>query len=851
MNDKTSTNARAIKRLGAWLVPMAAGVSALMAFRLPAEDNPIRVIAEKLSAYYAATLPEKAYLHLDRPAYGTGETIWLSAYVVDALRHRPDTLSKVLHVDLLSPQRRVVVRRTLRLVGGRAAGDIELNDSLVAGTYLLRAYTSWMLNAGPNYVYERRLQVWPASPDQTDGQGADATPGAKTAPKAAASPASKVDVQFFPEGGSLVAGLPATVGIKAQASTGRGAAVSGQVLDEQGKPVVAAFTAQHAGMGRFSFTPAAGQHYRARVKLPGGTSADYPLPAVQPTGYSLHVTDVGDSYTVEARYKGVAGAPVPGPVMLLTEVRGFLVGLIPRPITDDGASVTWKVTKNRYPSGILHLTLFDAQSNVQAERLAFVLNGPPALHVVLTPDRAAYAPHDPVHVKVQVQDAAGQPVATHLSVAVAEAGAASLDPEGGNVATNLLLTSDLAGYVENPGYYFQNTTPETTQALDNLLLTQGWRRYVWKQVLGPTRPVLPYAAEQGITLAGQVTGMGQNGIANSQLTFIQSKPVRSVLTATTDADGRFRFTGFPGRDTAVVTLQARRQTGGTNVMIRPDLGPPTFGSPLPPLPPLATASPAVADYLRRSRQQQVQERQNRPEGDIRNVQLANVAVTGKKELVARDDSRRLYGAVANTVVDFANDLSAQSGLSIFQVLQGRVAGLSITGSPPNMSVQIRGAGTPLFILDGMRVDADAINTISANQVESVEVFKGPEAAIFGNGANGGVIAVYTKRGDKNYKGPDKGPSPGILVVKLPGFYQAKEFYQPRYGAPVLNAPASDARRLTLYWDPEFSTDIKGQGEFLFYTADGGGNFQITTEGVSLAGDPSQGKATIYVAPKTK
>jgi hypothetical protein len=852
MKDKKFANSRPIKRLGAWLVPVAGALS-LMAFRLPADDNPIRVIAEKLSAYYAATLPEKAYLHLDRPAYGTGETVWFSAYVVDALRHRPDTLSKVLHVDLLSPERRVVARRTLRLVGGRAAGDIELGDTLAAGTYLLRAYTNWMLNAGPDYVYQRRLQVWPASPDQTEVPGT-ASPGTKAAVKSTVLPAGKVDVQFFPEGGTLVAGLPATVGIKAQSASGRSAVVSGQVLDEQGKPVVAVFATPHAGMGRLSFTPAAGQRYRARVKLPDGTSTDYSLPAVQPTGYSLHVADTGDSYTVEARYKGTPGAPVPGPVMLLSEVRGYLIGLVPRPITDDGAPVIWKITKSRYPNGILHLTLFDAQSTPQAERLAFILNGAPALRVVLTPDRAAYAPHDPVHVKVQVQDAAGQPVATHLSVTVAEAGAASLDPDAGNVATNLLLTSDLAGYVENPAYYFQNTTPETTQALDNLLLTQGWRRFVWKQVLGPTPPVVTYPLERDLTLSGRVTGMGQSGIANSQLTFIQSKPARSVLTATTGPDGRFNFTGFPGRDTAVITLQARRQTGGSNVIIRPDLGPPTFGAPLPPLPPLAAAPAGVADYLRRSRQQQVQERQNNPDGYVaRTVRLGNVAVTGKKELVPRNDTRRLYGAVANTVIDFANNPSAQSGLTIFQVLQGRVAGLTVSGNPPNMSVQIRNSGSPIFILDGTKVDDEVISTIPANQVESVEVFKGPEAAIFGAGSNGGVIAVYTKRGDKNYKGDEKekGPSQGILVVKIPGYYQAKEFYQPRYGAPVLNAPASDARHLTLYWDPEFSTDLKGQGEFLFYTADGGGNFQIASEGVSLAGDPSQGKATIYVAPKTK
>jgi len=849
MRKKFSGKGHAARRLVGGLALAATGGLGLMAFRQPTDGNPIQVIADKLNTYYQAVRPEKVYLHLDRPAYGTGETIWFSAYVVDALRHRPDTLSKVLHVDLLTPQRQVVARRTLRLVGGRAYGDLNLDDSLQAGTYLLRAYTNWMRNVGNDYVYQRRLQVWPASPSTPVADGSDG-PAPKPTARATSAP-GKPDVQFFAEGGALVAGLPATVGFKAQAASGRSLAVSGQVLDEQGKPVGTAFSSQHAGMGHLSFTPAAGQRYHARVKLPDGSSADYPLPAVQATGYGLHVLDAGDSYTVEARYRGVAGAPVPGPVMLLTEVRGFLVGLVPRPIRDDGTPATWKVPKARYPNGILHITLFDANSVAQAERLAFVLNGPPALHVVLTTDKAAYAPHDPVHVKVQVADAAGQPVASNLSVTVAEAGAASLDAEAGNVASSLLLTSDLAGYVENPAYYFQNPTPETARALDDLLLTQGWRRYVWKDVLGPTPPPLFYGAEQSLTLAGQVTGMGQRGIPNSQLTFVQSKPVRNFLTATTDAEGRFRFTGFPGKDTAVVTLQARRTSGGSNVIVRPDFGPPTFGAPLPPLP---AAAPAVADYLRRSRQQQVQERQNDPDGEatraLRNVQLGNVAVTGKKELVPANDSRRLYpGVVANTIVDFASMPAAQSGMSIFQILQGRVAGLMISGSPPNMSVQIRNSGTPLFLLDGQRVDDDVINTIPANQVEAVEVFKGNEAAIFGGGA-GGVIAVYTKRGDKNYHGDDdKTASPGLLVVKVPGYYQAKEFYQPRYGAPVLNAPASDARRLTLFWDPQLTTSILGQTEFTFFTADGSGNFQISVEGVSLAGDPSRGTGTIYVAPK--
>jgi hypothetical protein len=833
-----------------WGLPLLA-LGGLLAFRQPTDDNPVRVLAERVAQFYARAKLEKVYLHLDRPVYGTGETIWFSGYIVDGLRHRPDSLSKILYVELLSPQRRLVARRTLRVAEvGLANGDIELDDSLRAGTYVLRAYTNWMRNAGPNFFYERQLQVWPASPDQP---AAAPTPlGTSTrATTAQKTIGSKVDVQFFPEGGTLVAGLPAVVGFKAQAATGRGAAISGQVLDGQNKPVGTAFKSQHLGMGHFSFTPAAGQTYHARVTLASGGTADYPLPTAQPSGYSLHVVDGGDFFNVEARYQG---ATPPGPALLLTEVRGYLVGLAPRPLTSDGRPVAWRVAKAKYPNGIAHFTLFDAQSRPQAERLAFVQNGAPALRITLTADKAAYAPHDRVLMKAQVTDANGQPMTTRFSVSVAEQGAASLDATAETIASNLLLTSDLAGYVEAPGYYFKNQSAETNQALDDLLLTQGWRRFAWKDVLATTPPVLPYYSfEQALALTGQVTGMGHNPIPNSQLTFVETKPVRQFLTATTDGQGRFSFVGFDGKDTAVVTLQARRTNGGSNVTVRPDLGASTEGTPLPGLPAIATGPPALGDYLRRSRQQRVTERQNMPEGSIRSVQLADVAVTAQRDrsvIPANDTRRMIPGVVANTVINFADMPAAQSGIPIFSLLQGRVAGLSISGNPPNQTIQIRNSGTPQIILDGQRVDADVINTINSTDVEAVEVFKGNEAAIFGS--SGGVIAIYTKRRNPNYKGPT-GPganvNPGLLTVKLPGYYETREFYRPRYGAPVLNAPESDPRRLTIYWNPGLQTDSKGEAEFTFYTADGSGNYQATAEGLTLTGEPSQGTGAIYVAPK--
>ena len=827
------------------LLTTLALATGLSAFCLrPPDDGLLPRVARQLTDYLLAARQEKAYLHLDRPVYGTGETIWFSAYVVDAAQHQLDSLSQVLHVDLLSPEKRVVARRTLRLKGGRSSGDLLIADTLAPGTYVLRAYTNWMRNAGDEFVYSRRLNIWPASPI---GPQEAMVPNAPTTPagKARAAAAARPDVQFFAEGGDLVEGLPAVVAFKATDASGRSLNVRGQLLNAQ-NVVLTTFASRHAGMGRFGLVPGAGQRYHARVTLPDGSTTDYPLPAVQPSGYSLHVVDGGENFLVEARYRGLTGAVAPGPVQLLTQVRGIVAYPGPRPLVGD-VPAAWRMPKKNYPAGIVHFTLFDAAGTPQAERLAFVPNEAAGLRVSITPDQPSYGAHAPVQLTVRVADATGQPVAATLSLGVNDAALGTLDPNAETIASNLLLTSDLTGYVESPGYYFRSPAPATAQHLDDLLLTQGWRRFVWKTVLAGQAPATRFQPEQELSLVGQVVSEhGQRPIPNSQLTFLQTRPTKNVTTATTGTDGRFAFVGIPVIDTALITLQARRAQGGSNVLILPDNGPLPAAQPLPMLPSLAAAPPAIATLVRRSRQVQAAELDLHPERAIRNINLANVAVTAKRETVPRDDPRRLYGATGGTVINFANQPSMQTGSSVLQMLQGRVAGLSISGNPPNMMVQIRNSGSPVFVLDGQRVDVDVINSLSPSDIESVEVFKGTEAAIFGS--SGGAIAIYTKRADPNYKGPNKGPAPGIATVKLPGFYPTREFYSPRYSALLTNPPA-DSRVSTLYWNPELRTNAKGEAEVHFFTADGGGTFEAVAEGLGRGGQPGRGSSTFSVKGK--
>ena len=820
--------------LPALLALLVAGTGA---FRVVPPDNAaLRRIVQGVQGFYAAALPEKAFLHLDKAWYTAGETIWFSAYVVDATRHLPDTLSRVLHVELLNGQNQLVARRTLHLVGGLAPGDLALPDTLSPGHYTLRAYTNWMRNGGAAFLYARRLAIWPgAAVDAPDAKPAAVRARAAAARTAAAAVALPPDVQFFPEGGNLVAGLENVVAFKATDYAAHGPEVQGQVLDARNQPV-ATLGSSHLGMGSFAFTPGAGQRYHAVLAV-GGRSLTVPLPAVQPAGYTLHVVTLANEFLVGIRQQGGPG----GPVLLLGQVRGT-VAYIGQGQLSGTETFAARIPKSKFAGGIVHFTLFDGQGQPLAERLAFAQPAA-GLRVALTPDRASYGPRQPVRVRVAVTDAAGQPVAAHLSLAVGDALTAS--PGAETIASNLLLTSDLTGYVETPGYYFQNPTPETGQRLDALLLTQGWRRFAWRAVLAGQVPEREFGIERTLGIRGQVTQPNGKPVAASKLTLLETAPVKQLLTTATDQEGRFLFNGLGGCDTTRLTLDARSARDRHNVVIRLDAGPPVPTRPLVPLP--LQAPPALAPALLRSQEQRATERKFRLD-TTKTILLGGVTVKGAKTTVV--DPRRPYQQSNAAVLNMA-DYPNRDGRTVLEMLQGRVPGVSITGTDNAPQVLIRGVTSlsgnsePLFLLDGVPVTISVISNYPASDVETIEVLKGGAAGIFGSRASNGVVAVYTRRSSPTYNRA-KEAAPGVAALRLPGYYCGRAFYVPRYDAPQTNRDYPDARRATLYWNPAVRTDASGQAEVRFFTSDATGTFRLSTEGLSGQGQPVLGTASLRV-----
>lgn len=807
------------------------------------DDEFIRQLLARFQTYNEQRPTEKVYLHTDRDTYLTGETIWMKGYLFNGSSHVADTVSRVLYVDLVDPvARKVRLRVQLRATDSYAPGQLALPDSMPAGTYQLRGYTNFMRNEPETYFFAKTLTVL-----RPDG----AVPASSAARQ---STPARPDVQFLPEGGQLVEGIDGRVAFKAVGTDGQHVDVSGFVLDTK-KDTVVGFASTHLGLGFFAIKPEAGQTYTAFVRLGNGTVAPCPMPAVLPQGVVMQVDNLTSKNTIRVyvrHTKMVTASGAPAVTLtLVAQTRGVVVQAAKVPLAKNTSVV--QLPKADFPEGITQLTLFDETNKPVCERLVFIAKNE-SMNVVLTPAKTTYKNRERVDLTVTTTDAAGKPVAANLSLsAVDERLAPDVDSNRATIVSHLLLSSDLTGTVEQPGYYFDPANKNRVQHLDLLLMTQGWRRFAWADVLAGTIPPTKYPLEQGLSLTGRVVRPNQKDIGSKvKLTFVLARrdssgkeSGRDFLAGESDEQGNYAAYDLDFTDTTTVLIQGIRGRGSRDLVITLDqlLTPPVTVVRVP-YNPFEFRRDEFAEFIRRTNEYQDIERQIRRNGEIL---LQSVTVRAKR-FVERD-SRTIYGMPDATVKFDQNNTAGR--ISILDVIQGRVAGVQVTGSGFSARVQIRGAANfngpiePLFVLDGIPVDLQTINSITVQDVDRVDVLKGASAAIYGSRGGGGVISVLTKRGSPNTD-LTKEATPGTLVAKLPGYAPLREFYAPRYD---VKNEARDRRpdyRTTLLWSPMVRTGADGRATVSFFTSDAKTNLRIRAEGATPDGRPGVKQATVQV-----
>lgn len=806
-------------------------VISLSSFR-PYDDEFIQRLIEQFRVYTGQHPTEKVYIHIDRDTYLIGETVWLKGYLFDGKTHDADTLSGVLYVDLVDLNaKRVRLRTQLRATNSYAPGQLLLPDSLPSGLYQLRGYTNFMRNYPDAYFFTKTVTVLRADEPSTTPHQPTVIP--------------KPDVQFLPEGGHLVTGLTSRVAYKVVNSAGEGLAVKGFVLDAK-KDTVVGFTTTHLGMGFMMFKPEPAQAYTAFITLADGTLASYPMPTPQEQGVVMQVENLTnkDNVLVYILNNRVVADSL-ATLTLVAQTRGQLVQVAKVPASRKVSLV--RLPRSGFPEGIAQLTVFDETRKPVGERLVYIDRNE-QLTVEVTADKAVYRNREQVNLTITTRSADGKPHPANLSLAAVDAKLApEADSNGTTIRSHLLLSSDLTGTIEHPDMYFNPANRERWFQLDLLLLTQGWRRFTWADVMAGTGSPLKYPIEQGLSLTGRVVRPNQKDIGGKvKLTFVIAKKdsTRDVLMGETDEAGNYVAYGLDFTDTTTVLIQGLKGSANRNLVITLDqLLVPTVTLMQAPYNPMEFRADELAEFIRRTKEYQEIERQIK-----RNGEVLLQAVTVKARKSEERDTRVLYGR-PDASVKF-DQMNTGGRLTILDVIQGKIAGVQVTGSGFSARVQIRGAANfsgaiePLFMLDGMPMDLQGIMGISVQDVDRVDVLKGASAAIYGSRASGGVISILTKRGKPDYDF-SKDAVPGTLLAKLPGYAPVREFYAPRYDVKKPEHVRPDYRT-TVFWAPMIQTDAEGKATISFFTSDAKTNLRIQVEGATFAGMPGVGKRKIRV-----
>ncbi|HJP63673.1 MAG TPA: hypothetical protein VJ844_09540, partial [Mucilaginibacter sp.] len=761
------------------------------------------VLVRKLRAFNQARPVEKTYLQFDKPYYAAGDTIYFKAYVTMGERHVPSRISGVLHVDLVNTKSKIDQSIKLQLAGGISWGDFALPDSLSKGNYRIRAWTQWMRN-DPGSFFEKTIPVGSLQND-----------------KASVSRviAGKPDVQFFPEGGTLIAGIRSRIAFKAVGPNGLGVFVKGVVADNENKEITS-FASVHLGMGSFDLTPEPGKTYHANLTFADRTTQAISLPGTDGQGIALSVNNDSVAFTKVRITATPAYLEVnKGKTFTLLVSSGGVATTAS--CTLDSAVTVLYVLKRKLFTGVATITLFSPNNEPLCERLIFVQNYD-QLDLNVTTDKNQYSARAKVTLKLKAKTRADSAAMGHFSIAVIDE---SKVPEDENSAitilTDLLLTSDLKGYIDQPNYYFAHINDTTAKNLDLVMLTHGYRRFEWKEVLN-TYPPVTFQPETGLTISGMAKSLLGQPVVHGTVSLISEKSSQ-LLSQTTDDKGYFHFHNLFFNDTARFVLNATKANGKNSTKIiyqaenQPVVELSAFTSTI------ANIDTAMMPYLENNEKQQEElSKQGLGKGRL----LKEVEIKAVK--MGKTYINSMYGIVNQTIsgddIPFSgNALAIRLMLLAQGVYWDNASGNKFIPILPRNKTPFS-PGPMTIVWNGQEMPPGFDISQIKSPIDSVEVIRDSP------GHPQGYMIFYTSGGLRL----SDITSTGILAISVKGFYKARQFYAPKYEHPNDNLNRKDLRS-TIYWQPELATDKDGNAEISFYNADGIGNYRVIIEGIDENG----------------
>ena len=798
----------------------------LMATAQTPADSLARFV-KGINAFNQLYTQERVYLHFDNTGYFMGETIWFKAYVMNSSTLEATDMSRVLYVELLTPEGRIITSQKLKIEKGQAHGHLPLTDVLHAGFYEVRAYTRMMLNWDKELMFSRVFPIFDAP--QEEGKEMYATPTITRFPGRQKVPyqrdetpsMKRLNLDFFPEGGRLTEGLESAIYFKATDKQGQAAEVSGILVDSHNRQV-ATLSTLHQGMGKFTLTPQAGESYKAQVEW-NGRSHTFDLPVAQPTGYALTMEERDSELTVRLARREEDTREMGLSVM----ERGNIVQFT-HVTWDEEGRATVSIPKERMQGGVLQITLFDTQGHIHAERLAFVR---PQNGILMSchASKPRYAPHEVVEMDFLVSDRHNYPVETSFSLSVRDA---AYDTPHNRTASqaeaNLLLGSDLKGFIHDIDYYFEADDPEHRTALDLLMGTHGYRRHDWKLMSRPEEFRPQHFIEEGILVMGELRSTFLNRVKDSveiDITLWSNNGQVKRGKALTDSLGHFAFIAedFTGRWN--MYINTKEDGKNKEMSVRQDK---TFA------PQGRLYYPTESLLFKESEQRDpltnpiVELSPDTLLADENSKNWENLLPTVKVEAKQqwRQWSHRRW---QNIIYDMEEEIlrTDETGEDYLEYLPQWLAKTNPYYNDMNNTYKARKV---LFCYRwnyskfAYRRITD-INNISIDEVEAISISDKPISVMRAMNEEPNlrginmvahsyvVITVFLKDKYFNRMGKEK---LGQRLTKLQGYSPERQFYMPDYSEAAL--PDEKDYRRTLYWNPNVQTDSNGEATVSFYNS---------------------------------
>jgi hypothetical protein len=791
---------------------------------------------------------EKVYLQLDRACYYPGDDIWFKAYLINASSGLLSGFSSNLHVEIISPELEVIESRIVKIRGGLANGDFHLKDSLKSGRYRIRAYTNYMQNFGDELFFMKDILVINSS---------DAEKAISDSP---INISKKPEIDFFPEGGSLVDNVKSIVAFKAVDANGIGCNVSGEVYSSAGDKV-AEFKSINKGMGTFPLVPVSGLKYYAVIETGDSELIRYKIPESFITGVTMNVSGnkVNELNLIFKTNQGTFKNIKNHDLTLTVSARNSVFKTYSFRMKSLNSFLNLPVTD--LPEGIVKLKLSGVENIPLCERIVFLRKNEDVSINILT-DRSVYGKRDSVSVRISVSDSSDKQTETYLSLSAAD------DMFTGNASGSqstieswFLLESDVRGKVEEPYRYFDISNPNRYEDLDLLLLTQGWRDFEWKY------KKINYPPENGFTVSGRVRKkFADVPVKNADVTigiFKNGKPLIGMIP--TDSSGRFYLKGIDMTGTGNLVASVTTENDELKGWLLLD-------SMM--YPPAKITDRIVQRKIFQNENQEISDTQP-ARADLhtfiqyseikslvqKKYKLSDTVTPGEVNIIARRvdapesaRARSVHYLMGQPDKEFVISPMIQKmyyNTGQFLVSSGVLA--------PKGTMIAKGASSlhwmrnPLFMIDGMRVMKSDVESLPVRLIERIDILnQAASYQVFGYinsvtdsgtivfGLPDGVISVILKDDwmDENSTVYHS------ASIKFRGYDEPRIFYSPKHYVSLESDYKPDLRT-TLFWEPNIMVDGRTECILKYFNSDNVSGIKIIVEGITSMGVP------VYAATEYK